>query len=187
MSCSRACRTLPMYLAGTKPEYTINNGEKIGRAPSRKHLKNGGSRCDTVVLPVSYRCKSRCATEYHFSVTLVLSMRRRCSTGVPPLTGAIEEWYRCTYWGHRRAADPLLGATGALPTLTKPYRSIAVVVPLLGMAVQRQTFLTMLLISSSMFWRCTVSDVIPLRCRTSTDPLKSPKLCSGIAPASQIG
>ena len=26
--------------------------------------------------------------------------------------------------GHRRAADPLRGATGALPTLTKPYRSI---------------------------------------------------------------
>ncbi len=35
----RACHTLPMYLAGTKPEHTINNGEKIGRAPLRKHLK----------------------------------------------------------------------------------------------------------------------------------------------------
>ena len=30
---------------------------------------------------------------------------------------------------HRRAADPLRGATGALPTLTKPLRSTAVVLP----------------------------------------------------------
>ena len=45
-------------------------------------------RCDTVT-QLSYRCKSRCATEYHFSVTLVLPMRRRCYTEVPPL------FYRC--------------------------------------------------------------------------------------------
>ena len=31
----RACHILPMYLAGTKPEQKINNGEKIGVAPSR--------------------------------------------------------------------------------------------------------------------------------------------------------
>jgi hypothetical protein len=32
-----------------------------------------------------------------------------------------------------------------------------------------------------MSWRCStvLSDVIPLRCRTSTDPRKSPNLCSG--------
>jgi hypothetical protein len=32
----RACHTLPMYLAGTKPEQKMNNGEKIGGAPARK-------------------------------------------------------------------------------------------------------------------------------------------------------
>ena len=31
-----------MYLAGTKPEHTINNGEKIGGAPSRKHIDATG-------------------------------------------------------------------------------------------------------------------------------------------------
>ena len=32
--CLRACHTLPMYLVGTKLERKINNGEKIGGAPS---------------------------------------------------------------------------------------------------------------------------------------------------------
>jgi hypothetical protein len=32
----RACHTLPMYIAGTKPEQKSNNGEKIGGAPVRK-------------------------------------------------------------------------------------------------------------------------------------------------------
>lgn len=49
-----------------------------------------------------------------------------------------------THWGHRRADDLLRGATGALPTLTKPYRSTAVVVALLAMAAQRQTLMSML-------------------------------------------
>ena len=31
----RPCHTLPMYLAGAKPEHKINNGETIGRAPAR--------------------------------------------------------------------------------------------------------------------------------------------------------
>ena len=37
--------------------------------------------------------------------------------------------------------------------------------------------------------RCAtvLTDVIPLRGRTNTDPRKSTNLCSGIAPASQIG
>ena len=34
------CHTLPIYLARAKPEHKINNGETIGGAPARQHLKN---------------------------------------------------------------------------------------------------------------------------------------------------
>ena len=99
------------------------------------------------------------------------------------------------YWGHRRAARLLRGATGAL-TLTKPYRSTAIVVPLLAPVAHRQKFLSMfknfyhllpLLILSPMSCRCAtvLTDVILLRGHTSTDPRKSTNLCSGIAPASK--
>ena len=47
----------------------------------------------------------------------------------------------------------ITGATGALPTLTKPYRSTAVVVPLLAPAVQRQTF-----------WACVNISTVVCRC-----------------------
>ena len=45
-----------MYLAGTKTEHTINNGEKIGGAPSRKHIDaTGEPPIYYGTLPVLYR------------------------------------------------------------------------------------------------------------------------------------
>jgi hypothetical protein len=92
----RACHTLPMYLAGTKPEHKINNGENIGGAPARTltvaiPMWYRRSRCDTVVLPLSYRCP-----------TVVLPLLYRSITGCYRCSsrfGSPELYRRTTFRG----------------------------------------------------------------------------------------
>ena len=83
----RACHTLPIMYPGTSPRHTINNGKtkKIGGAIDRTEIVPSKPVVITLVQLLYYQCKSRRATEYYFSVTIVLPMRSRCYTDVLPM------------------------------------------------------------------------------------------------------
>ena len=67
---------------------------------------------------------SMVAQRYHIAKNGSTSLEHRRDYGITSVP------VRYTLRPHRRAADPLWGDTGALPKLTKPYRSTAVVLPL---------------------------------------------------------